>query len=160
MSVLSRALYPVFLDRFRGLAPLVLRVALGVIFIGHGWMKIGGGIGRTVQTMGRLGLPAPAVVAWAVALLELVGGALLILGLLTRLLGLLFALLMVGTTLLVKFDRALIAPGGAELDLALLAGAIGVMLLGPGLLAIDLLVGPEGSRYRARRQRARGSAAA
>jgi uncharacterized membrane protein YphA (DoxX/SURF4 family) len=49
---------------------------------------------------------------------------------------------------LVKVDLGLIAPmgsplPGAELDLALIAGLVGLMLLGPGRLSADYALGIE-----------------
>jgi uncharacterized membrane protein YphA (DoxX/SURF4 family) len=51
-------------------------------------------------------------------------------------------------TLLVKVDLGLIAPSGAplpgaELDLALIAALVGVVLLGPGRPSVDHAVGIE-----------------
>lgn len=75
--------------------------------------------------------------------LEIGGGLLLIIGLGTRIVALLFALEMIGTTLLVKVDMGLIAQGGAgaELDLAMLAGSLAILFLGPGKLAVDNKIG-------------------
>jgi putative oxidoreductase len=89
----------------------------------------------------------PDIVGPAVALLELVGGIMLVVGLLTRVVALLLALEMIGTTLLVKIDVGLIAPmgggAGAEIDVALWAGMVALVILGPGILALDRLIGIE-----------------
>lgn len=95
-----------------------------------------------------LGVPGPVPVGWAVTFIELVGGTLLVLGLLTRVSSLLLTVVLGGALLLVKLDVGLIAPmgamlPGAELDLALLAGALGVLLLGPGRPSIDHALGIE-----------------
>jgi putative oxidoreductase len=77
---------------------------------------------------------------------ELFGGALLIVGLLTRLVALAFILEMILAILLVKIDIGLIAQGGAgaELDLALIASMAAIATLGPGSLSVDRNVGIEG----------------
>ena len=65
-------------------APLATRVVVGFTFLhtGHGkWQNFP----RTVEFFGSLGIPLPAANAALVATLELVGGALLIVGLGTRL---------------------------------------------------------------------------
>ena len=71
----------------------------------------------------------------------------LVAGLLTRVVALLLAIQMVFTTALVKLDVGLIGPmgggAGAEIDLALWSGMVALVLLGPGLLAIDRLIGIE-----------------
>ncbi|MEX2586807.1 MAG: DoxX family protein [Actinomycetota bacterium] len=126
-----------------GFAPTALRLIIGIIFTAHGWDKLQGGPENFAGFLTMLNVPAPEIMAWVVTLLELVGGILLIVGVLTRLVGVLFVLLMVATTLLVKVDVGLIAadPPGAELDLALLAGALAIALLGPGKAAVDNKIG-------------------
>lgn len=76
-------------DRFRvrlsGLGPLVLRTALGVVFIVHGWPKmqmlLAGEmpLHRIVQNW-----PMPWLWSWLAGLTEFVGGVCLLAGLLTR----------------------------------------------------------------------------
>jgi len=76
---------------------LVLRLAAGIIFIVHGWPKLNpnsemkgpAGFGGFLKQMG---VPLPILFGWLVALLETVGAVLLILGLGTRILAVLFAI--------------------------------------------------------------------
>lgn len=80
--------------------------------------------------------------------IELIGGSLLIVGLLTRISSLLLMAVLGGALLLVKLDTDLIAPmgamlPGAELDLALIGGALGILLLGPGRPSVDHALGIE-----------------
>jgi uncharacterized membrane protein YphA (DoxX/SURF4 family) len=67
---------------------------------------------------------------------ELVGGALLIVGLLSRLSALLLIIDLVVAILLLKVYVGLLSPPdggiGAELDLALIAGFLVILLAGPG----------------------------
>jgi|DewCreStandDraft_3_1066083.scaffolds.fasta_scaffold01624_5 putative oxidoreductase len=129
---------------------LVLRIALGVVFIYHGYPKffkvppIGGAAGFA-QFLRMMGIPAPLFFAWVVAVLEFWGGIALILGLATRWLGLLFAI-----DMLVAIIRAKAARGvrfmamdttGWEFDFVLLAGALALMLLGAGAYSLDALWG-------------------
>lgn len=131
------------LGSLAGFAPTVLRVIIGIIFTAHGWDKLQGGPSNFAGFLTTLNVPAPEIMAWLVTLLELVGGIMLILGVLTRIVALLFTLLMIATTLLVKVDVGLIGEqgAGAELDLALLAGVLAIALLGPGKLAVDDKIG-------------------
>mgnify|MGYP000126677632 FL=1 len=64
--------------------PLV-RVTVGLMLVPHGWMKlIGGGLEGTARFMAQIGLEPAYPLAVYIALLELVGGVLLALGLFTR----------------------------------------------------------------------------
>jgi len=74
---------------------------------------------------------------------------LLIVGLLTRLAALLLTIELVVAILLVKVNIGLLSPPdgsgvGAELDLALIAGFLVVLLAGPGKLSADHALGYEG----------------
>jgi putative oxidoreductase len=74
---------------------LVLRVAAGAILIGFGQSKFARHA-KEVRAFDRYGLPAPEVFTYAIGSVELVGGVLLVLGLLTRLVALGLAGNMVG----------------------------------------------------------------
>lgn len=138
-----------FTDKVAPWAPTILRVTLGVIMAYHGYQKLTGmtpaGFGNNM--LGGLGVPAPVFFGWVVTVIELVGGIALIIGAATRIAALLNGLVMIGAIALVKVDVGLIAPQGSgvgmELDLALLALAIGVLALGPGKLSVDGATGNE-----------------
>ena len=125
-------------DQYADYGPLVLRIVLAVVFIAHGYQKLFGmGIDAVGGMFASLGIPLPLVMAWIVALVEFGGGILLLLGFFTRYVSMLLAIIMVVAIVKVKLAIGLIAPmgssmAGAELDLALLAGAIALTLLGPG----------------------------
>lgn len=72
---------------FDFLAPLLLRLYLGPIFVFAGWKKISG-IDNTIAWFGNaewgLGLPFPEVLAWLAAGTEFFGGMLLIVGVAVR----------------------------------------------------------------------------
>jgi putative oxidoreductase len=119
-------------------APSILRIVVGFVFMVYGYNKLQNPAGFE-GFVASLGFPAPGVLAWVVILLELVGGGALIVGLLVRPIALLFAIEMVVTIATVKLDLG-IAPEGAsglELDLALLAAAIVLVILGPGRASVD-----------------------
>jgi putative oxidoreductase len=68
---------------------LVLRIALGVVFVAHGAQKLfgawgGAGMDAFTGTVGSLGFSPAVLWAWLAALAEGIGGALLILGVLPR----------------------------------------------------------------------------
>ena len=120
-------------------APVIVRVIVGVIMVAHGWDKLQGGVDGFGGMLEGLGVPAPGMMAWVVTVIELVGGAALILGLLTRWAAVANSAVLLGAIFLVKLDVGLIAEtgAGAELDLALLAGLIAVLVLGPGKPSLD-----------------------
>ncbi|TDL67474.1 DoxX family protein [Rhodococcus qingshengii] len=120
---------------------LILRITLGAIFFIHGVVKFQGGIENTAGWFEGLGLPG--VTAYGVALLEIIGGILLIIGFATRLVSALFALLMIGATVKVKLAIGLLGNGqmaGYELDLAFLAIAVYLVINGSKLLSVSQLI--------------------
>src|ERR671917_2982549 len=139
------------LGRLAGLTPVVVRVIVGFLMFAHGVDKLSGGAAGIAGFGGFLssaGLPAGLMLAWFVTLLELVGGGMLILGLLSRVIaGLLIVELLVAIAL-VSGQAGLIAEEGVgyERDLADIAGFLVVLLLGPGRPSLDHLLGFEEAR--------------
>ena len=74
------------------------------------------------------------------AVLELVGGAALVIGLGTRVVALLLAIDMLGAILIYHLAHGFFAPDGVELVLLLLAGAVTLRSGRPGALALDGLL--------------------
>jgi putative oxidoreductase len=113
----------------------VLRVALGVIFIYHGYPKLahmGGGMqGFFVQH----GLPGYFV--YVSGILETFGGALLVLGLFTRVAALLLAIEMGVAIWKVHSGGGYMAVHSYEFPLALAAGSFALTALGAGLVSVD-----------------------
>lgn len=106
---------------------LVLRLAVGIVFVAHGWDKFME-IAQTVSFFETLGMPA--FVAYIVAAVEFLGGLALILGTWTTTAGFLLAIVMIAAIFLTKLPSGLL--GGYEYELVLLAGALAVALLGTG----------------------------
>lgn len=132
-----------------GYAPLVVRMLAGIIMVAHGWQKLQGGPTNFGQGLAQLGVPLPELMAYVVTFVELIGGVLLIAGLLSRLAALLLTVDLIVAILLVKVNIGLLSPSdgsgvGAELDLALIAGFLVVLLAGPGRLSVDQTLGYEG----------------
>lgn len=134
------------------IAALLLRVAAGLIFLPHGWSKISsaGGAGEFAADMAA-NYGIPTILGYVAAWAELAGGALLIVGLLTRLDALLLAGTMFVAAFIVQLRDALyeVPPGsiklfvalrGIELPLSLLAICLALMLIGGGRLSIDGLL--------------------
>ncbi|KKK38154.1 oxidoreductase [Mesobacillus campisalis] len=123
------------------LGALILRVTLGIIFFIHGLVKFQGGIENTVGWFESIGLPG--FMAYAVAGIELAGGLALIIGLGTRVVSVLIALIMIGATLKVKLSLGLLGNGqmaGYELDLAFLAMAVYLAINGSKLYSVGQMI--------------------
>ena len=112
------------------LGMLLLRLAVGVIFIAHGWGKFSD-MASTIGFFGQLGMPS--VFAYLVAAVELLGGLALVVGLYTDLAALLLAIVMVVALVYVKMATLKVGfVGGYEFDLVLLAANLAIMFVGPG----------------------------
>jgi putative oxidoreductase len=145
------------LERGRDVALLVARVALGILFIDHGLQKYHakGGLASFEGFLRSLNnIPAPALTAHVVPLLEVGGGIALIAGLLTRVIALLLAGEMLVTGFVVKahdLHMPLVSQmaAGVELDLVYLVLLVSIVTLGPGRACADYLFGLEGARSKA-----------
>ncbi|MEU5864669.1 MULTISPECIES: DoxX family protein [unclassified Nonomuraea] len=132
-------------------AALISRVVLGVIFVVHGWQKWQGGLGAAAGQFREMGIPMPGLSAGFAAIVELIGGVLLILGLLVRPVALLLLIDMIGAIVFVHAGHGVLSQnGGWELPGAL--GALSLMLaaLGGGRIGLDGIVH---SMFRRRKER-------
>ena len=121
------------------LALLIVRIVVGLVFFMHGWQKFFMiGIEGVGGFFGSLGIPAAGLMAVLIALLELLGGLALILGIGTRIAGILLAANMFVAFLLVhRANGFFVSDGGYELVLLLFAGAVALALSGAGSLSVD-----------------------
>ena len=126
----------------RALAILVFRVAVGVVFFAHGWQKLfSNGIDGTAAFFDQVGVPAATPAAWSAAVVELAGGAALILGLTVPVAGLLLLVDMIGAFVFVHASAGLFSDqGGYELVLVLGAAALLLAVLGAGRFSADGLL--------------------
>ena len=132
------------------LAALVVRVVLGFVFIAHGGQKLfgwfgGGGLHGTTAFFRIVGIPAPDAFAYVVGITEFFGGVLLVVGFLTFVaaLGLLIdmavAIAMVSHAF--SFFSQTKVGYGWELNLALIALAAAVLIMGAGAWSLDAALG-------------------
>jgi putative oxidoreductase len=121
-------------------AALIGRVALGALFLTHGWPKIKD-VRKTIGFVKGTGWPGGAAFAALFSLLEFFGGLALIIGLLTQIVAVLFVLEMIATTVFSKTKLNKKFSLGYELDLAYAAFALVLALLGPGAWSLDRLLG-------------------
>jgi putative oxidoreductase len=116
----------------------VLRVVLGAVFLAHGAQKVFvWGLAGVSAGFEGMGIPMAGVAGPAVALAELLGGAALLVGLFTRPVAAVLALVMLGALFLVHLPAGFFAPDGIEFVLTLFAGAAALVLTGPGRFSLD-----------------------
>jgi putative oxidoreductase len=117
---------------------LLLRVAVGVIFLVHGIPKLKD-LTKTAQGFEMMGFKPGRFWGTLVAILEVVGGLLLIAGLLVQPLGALFAFEML--VAIVKVRRSAGFVGGWEFEGLLLVASLALLILGGGQLSLESMLG-------------------
>jgi putative oxidoreductase len=128
------------LDRIRWLAPLLGRLAVGLLFMSTGWGKAHS-IPKVTQFFVSLGIPMPGLNAVVVAYSELIGGTLLVVGLLTRL-----ATIPLIVSMIVAILTAKLADLHGVFDLVgfdeftYLVVLIMIAIIGPGAMSLDHLL--------------------
>jgi putative oxidoreductase len=124
-------------------AALLLRLALGVMFLAHAWLKYKVFTpAGTVQYFKSLGLPGE--LAYLTMAAETVGGILLILGIETRWVALLLVPIILGTIVLVHGKAGWIftnKDGGWEYPAFWVVGLLALALLGDGAAALGPMLG-------------------
>lgn len=128
------------LDRFSWVGPLAVRLSLGAVFLGTGWGKLHN-LGQVTSFFTELGIPFPAVQAAVVSGIELVGGTLIILGLLTRfaavpLLGTMVVAILTAKRPEIEGIRSLLAFE----ESTYLAGFLWLTVAGAGKASLDALL--------------------
>ncbi|MFN8521344.1 MAG: DoxX family protein [Chloroflexota bacterium] len=126
---------------------LVIRLAVGLVFAAHGAQKafgMWGGPGMVGWTgaMEHMGFQPARYWAMGSTAVELVGGIALAIGFLTPI----AAAALVGHAIVIILKVHVPkgfwnSKGGFEFPMVLLAGAIGILLIGPGGISIDGLLG-------------------
>jgi putative oxidoreductase len=116
-------------------APLPLRVTLAAMFLYAGIVKLMD-LGMVAGFFGSAGIPAPAIMAPLVAVLETAGGLFLLLGLLTRASAFVLGIILVVATI-VTYDPDPMKIGMTLQLISLIGGLVTLMLSGPGRLSLD-----------------------
>lgn len=127
------------LEKLKPLALLLLRLGLGIIFVFHGYPKLFTHTRETMQGFAHMGFPA--YFAYIAGVFEFFGGLLLIVGLFTRIAGLLLALEM--AVALVKVHGIISNPMAVDnyqFPLACAVGSFALASLGAGLVSLDQAV--------------------
>ena len=126
---------------------LILRVVLGITFFIHGFVKFQGGIENQVGWFSSIGLPG--FLAYVVAIIELVGGFALFIGLGTKVISATVSDSDDWGNRESKASLGFLGNGqmaGYELDLALLAMAAYLAINGSKLLSLNQLISQKDSK--------------
>ena len=141
-----------------GLARSVLRIAIGLLFVGHGAQKLlgwfgGHGFEGTLQGMTSMGLPA--VIVLLVMIAEFFGSIGLVTGFLGRVSAFGIFCVMVGAILTVHLHNGFFMNWegtqkgeGFEYHLLAIGMAIAIMVKGSGRLSVDRSMTPDRRIYR------------
>src|ERR671911_1878610 len=126
---------------------LVLRLVLGVIFIGHGAQKLFGSFGGPrisgcAKMLDQLGVKSAKPMAVLAGLAEFVGGILVMLGFLTPVAALALIGVMIVAVLTVHLKNGFfVTSGGYEFNLALAGMAFTLLIVGAGAYSLDSVLG-------------------
>lgn len=121
---------------------LILRICLGVVFVGHGLQKAfglfsGPGIDGFSQFLSSLGFKPAIFWAYLAAYVELVGGLSLLLGIFTRIAAAFILILIIVAALKVHITKGFfLQSGGFEYTFVLACICLALMLMGPGRFVI------------------------
>jgi putative oxidoreductase len=124
-----------FLDNLQPLGLLALRVALGIIFITHGYPKLMKPNLEMQHAFVQHGLPGQFV--YVAGVLEVFGGLLLVLGLFARPAALLLAFEMGVAIWKMHSSGGILAVHIYEFPLALGAACVAIATIGAGLISVD-----------------------
>lgn len=131
---------------------LILRVVVGIVFLGHGLQKFGlfdsgsypNSISAQEDFLKFFGYSSVTFLAWTITLSELVAGLSLVLGAATQLGAAIIVGIMVQFVLGPQWDAGLFgnaSSNGFEFSLVSMAIAVALAFAGPGRVSVDAAVG-------------------
>jgi len=113
-----------------------IRASIGVIFIVHSLKKFDPSWQEWLMSTG-----IPPEMQLPIALAEFIGGILLLVGVLTRITGSIFAIILLGAIFHIRWENGFfVSQGGWEWDLVMLAAVLAIIVAGPGRISISHLV--------------------
>lgn len=121
---------------------LVARLAFAALLLGRAWWRWAiEGMDGQVARLVEFNIPQPELVAWGTVLLEGIGGAMLALGLLTRVVAALVAIENILIIVLIRWGFGLyLNDGGFEYNLALAAIGLVFLAVGTRYAGLDALL--------------------
>ncbi len=121
----------------RDLGLFLVRLALAIVFIAHGWAKIMDIPGATMF-FEKLNIPMAGIAVYVVTAVEFLGGIAMLLGVLTRWVGLLMAIDMIVAIVVAKLQKGFMWPmqGKYELELMLLLCSLAIAFTEAGAYSV------------------------
>jgi len=123
------------LEKIKPVAQLLLRCGLGIIFMYHGYPKLFTERAQFIRFFEHLGFPY--YLLYFVGALELIGGGMLVVGLFTRIVALLFSVEMAVAIYKVHLVKGLLAVDVYQLPLIVGLAAFILMTVGAGAISLD-----------------------
>lgn len=128
-----------------------LRLLIGFGFAAHGVAKLSHGPEKFGGILAALGVPLPHAMAWVTALVELIGGVLVMAGAFVIPVSVPLTIVMLTAMFTVHLrygfssikllsantSGATFGPPGYEVDLLYIVGLLTLVLSGPGMLSVD-----------------------
>jgi putative oxidoreductase len=140
------------LEKLKPVALLWTRLVVGMVFFSYGYEKLFTATAASLREFPQIGFPSYFV--YIAGVLELFGGILLILGLLTRITSLLLGIEMAIVLARVAIPRAgIYAVRGYQVPLLLCGASFALAAVGAGLLSLDAFTFERAETPRARAKR-------
>ena len=109
-----------------------IRASIGAIFIVHSLKKFDPSWQEWLISIG-----IPPELQLPIALAEFIGGIFLVTGILTRITGAVFSVILLGAIFHIRWENGFfVSKGGWEWDLIMLAAVLAIMVAGPGRISI------------------------
>ncbi|KAF6244182.1 DoxX family protein [Nitrosopumilus sp. b2] len=109
-----------------------ISASIGAIFLVHSIKKFDPSWQEWLSSIGM-----PPEMQLPIALAEFIGGILLIAGVLTRITGAVFAIILLGAIFHIRWESGFfVSQGGWEWDLVMLAAVLAIIAAGPGRISI------------------------
>ena len=135
-----------YLDRLQPLALLVMRLALGVVMLAHGYQNTFRHLHEHVHMVVSLGIPA--WLGYGSSFTEFFGGLLVLAGLFTRPAAFAICIDLVVAIWRVHWHNGLTGDHGYEFPLALAALAFALIFFGAGPISLDHVLRGGGSAFK------------
>ncbi len=113
-----------------------IRSSIGAIFLVHSLKKF-----DPIWQEWLIGIGIPPEMQLPIALAEFIGGILLIVGVLNRITGAVFSVILLGAIFHIRWENGFfVSQGGWEWDLVMLASVLTIIVAGPGRISLASLI--------------------